>query len=40
MYVFLKLAFHVANDSDNDINISRIGDAVSNISWFVKVHKA
>jgi len=41
MYVYLKLVFHVANNNDNDINISLcIGDAVSNISWFLKVHKA
>lgn len=41
MYVYLKLVFHVADNSDNDINISRcIGDAVSNISWFLNVHKA
>lgn len=41
MYVFLKLVFHVANYNDNDINIFRcIWDAVSNSSWFLKVHKA
>jgi hypothetical protein len=41
MCVFLKLVFHVTNNSDNDINILRcIGDAVSNSGWFLKVHKA
>jgi hypothetical protein len=41
VYVFLKLVFHVANNSDSDINIFRcIGEAVSNSSWFLKVHEA